>query len=95
MPRPDDATRAELQLTVESIESGRAVVRLTGQLAARHVYDGKPSFGWAGVSGIAVYDIRSRRCKSLLLTFSGAYRMVPPWDTEDRPTGAVAEWRLD
>jgi len=93
MPRPEEATMAELKAVVESVTAGQAQVRLTGRWAMKHIYDGKPSYGWATAEGIAFYDAGRKTPRSLLLTFSGAYRMVPPWDKEDRPIGAVVEWR--
>jgi hypothetical protein len=93
MPRPDEATAAELKFRVESLEGSKVWIRLKGQWAMKHVYDGKPAYGWATAEGLALYDRDDKSLHRLLLTFSGAYRSVPPWDKEDRPTGAVVEWR--
>jgi hypothetical protein len=93
MPRPEEATVAQLKAVVESVAAGQARIRLAGRWAMRHLYDGKPSYGWATAEGMALYDVRRKTLRSLLMTFSGAYRMVPPWDKEDRPTGAVVEWQ--
>ena len=47
MPRPEEATVAELKAKVESVEAGQARIRLAGHWEMKHIYDGKPSFGWA------------------------------------------------
>ena len=58
--------------------AGRAI---TGRWETDHVYDGKHSLAWASAEGIAHYNTSSKTLRSLLLVFSGAYRMAPPWDT--------------
>jgi hypothetical protein len=93
MPRPEDATVAEMKARVEEVNEGQARIRFTGRWATKHVYDGKPSYGWATADGIGLYDSKKHAMRSLLLTFGGAFRMVPPYDKDDRPTGAVAEWK--
>lgn len=93
MPRPEEATEAELKAVVESVTAGQARIRLMGRWAMKHIYNGKPSYGWATAEGVALYDVSRKTPRSLLLTFSGTYRMIPPWDKEDRPIGAVVEWR--
>jgi hypothetical protein len=91
MPKPEEATVAELKARVESVEGGRARVGLTGRWSAKHIYDGKPSYAWA--SGKGTLSLAQGRPESLLLVVTGAYRMAPPYDTSDRPIGAVVEWR--
>ena len=95
MPRPEDATVAELKVRVEAVEDRQMRIRLSGRWATKHIYDGKPSYAWATADGIGVCDMKTKAMRSLLLTFSGAFRMVPPYDKSDRPTGAIAEWQAD
>ncbi len=93
MPRPEEATFAELKATVESVEGGQAHIRLAGRWDMKHLYDGKHSYGWATADGVALFDRQKNSIRSIHMVFSGAYRMAPPYDKEDRPTGAVVEWR--
>ena len=93
MPRPEEAKIAELREKVEAIDGGEARIRLTGRWHTDHVYDGKHSLAWATAEGIARCDSTHKSLRSLLMVFSGAYRMAPPWDKETRPAGAVVEWR--
>ena len=97
MPSPEEAKVAELKAVVESVENGRATIRLTGRWHTEHYYEisgeRKPSYGWSNGVGTAVYDVESRSMKSLLLVFSGAYKSRPPWDKGHRQTGAVVEWK--
>ena len=95
MPRPEDATVAELTASVEAVEGDEARIRFTGRWTTKHIYEDKPSYAWATADGIGLCDTRQRAMRSLVLTFSGAFRMVPPYDKSDRPTGAVAEWRAE
>jgi len=95
MARPRDAKTAELTARVESVGNGQAQVRLTGKWETAHEYDGKVSFGWASAEGIAQYDIGRMAMRSLTLVLSGAFRAPPPYDTADRPLGAVIEWRFE
>lgn len=96
MPRPHEAGVAELRARVEATEGRQVRVRLWGRWETKHIYAGKPSFAWAGAEGIALCEAGpggAISLRSLLLTFSGAYRMAPPYDRQDTPTAAVAEWR--
>jgi hypothetical protein len=93
MPRPEEATVAELTATVEAVEAGQTRIRLAGRWAMKHLYVNKSSYGWAAAEGVVLYDVKQKAMRSLHLTFSGAYCMAPPYDTEDRPTGAVVEWQ--
>ena len=95
MPRPEEAAVAELKGRIESVEGGQAVIRLTGQWETKHLYEGKASYAWAAADGIAFCDLSRKQMRSMLLTFSGAYRMATPWDKADIPTGAVLEWRQE
>jgi hypothetical protein len=95
MPRPEEATIAELREKVKSLDGSEAQIRFTGRWETDHVYDGKHSLAWASAEGIAGFDRRRKALRSLLMVFSGAYRMAPPWDKETRPTGAVVEWSAE
>jgi hypothetical protein len=93
MPRPEEATVAKLRARVDSVEGGRMRVALAGRLEAKHIYLEKASYAWAAAEGTIVFI--SGKPLSLLLGISGAYRMAPPYDTADRPVGAVIEWRRE
>lgn len=95
MPRPEEATVAELKASVDSVKGGVARIRLAGRWAMKHLYDGKASYGWAEGEGVVTYDLKRKCIRTLLVVLHGAYRMAPPYDKEDRPTGAVVEWRRD
>jgi hypothetical protein len=95
MPRPEDAGVAELKASVESVEGGTAVLRLSGRWEMMHLIEGdakRPTYGAATAEGSAVYDIERKSLRSFLLVFSGTIRS----GRRDAPlnrTGAVAEWR--
>jgi hypothetical protein len=94
-PRPQDATLARLSARVESVEGGRARIRLTGRWETAHDRDGDgkhPVRESADADGVAVYDVRRKELESLLLVFSGTFRGVPPND-QPQGTAAVVEWR--
>ena len=93
MPRPEDAKRAEVKATVESVEGGVVRIRLAGAWEALHLQEGdakRPLHGSATAEGIAIYDFKHRSMRSLLVIFSGSY--VRPPDDEVNLTGAVVEW---
>jgi hypothetical protein len=92
MPGPDDARTAELKAVVESAESGRATIRLTGTWETEHTYEDKTMRAWAQAEGTAVLDVRENSLQSLFLVYRGIFRHAPPHDGV-RPTGAVVEWR--
>ncbi len=93
MPRPEETSLATLTAKVEAISNHLARLRFTGRLAAKHLYDGKASYGWATVNGIALYDTAQQCLNALQWEADGAFRMPPPWDKEDRPICAVIEWK--
>jgi hypothetical protein len=95
MPLPDDARRARLTATVESVDDGVARIRLTGDWEAVHLIEGdsnRPIAGAAVADGIATYDVRQKSVQSLLLIFRGTHGR-PNDDNGQNPTGAVVEWR--
>jgi hypothetical protein len=94
MPRPDDVTTIHLAGRVTDVADGVAQIRYTGEIATRHVwylYENKPLFAQARITGVARYDVKARRLLSLLLVLEGTHRGVPPYDAP-RPSGAVADW---
>jgi hypothetical protein len=94
MPRPEDAKLARLTAVVESVENSRARIRLTGAWEAVHLQEGdakRPLRGAATADGIAVYDVKHKAMRSLLLVFSGTYGR--PKDEAVNSAGAVVEWR--
>ena len=93
MPRPDDAKVARLEGTVESVEDGRARIRLAGTWEAVHLQERdvkRPLRGVATAEGIAVYDLKQQAIQSMLLVFSGSYGR--PNDEALCAAGAVVEW---
>jgi hypothetical protein len=94
MPRPEDATLAELQCTVESVSGGEARIRLTGRWEMAHAIEqdkDRMLFGTATARGVAVYDTKAQVLRSFLLVFDGTIRHGRPGASPNR-TGAVAEW---
>ncbi|GEM_PF-2333711 len=94
MPRPDDATVAKMECTVESVSGGEARIRLSGQWEMTHAIEQDKNrllFGAATARGIAVYDTDARLLRSLLLVFDGTIRSGRA-DASPNRTGAVAEW---
>jgi hypothetical protein len=94
MPRPDDAKLARLEGTVESIEDGRACIRLTGRWEAVHLQEGdtkRPLRGAATAEGLAIYDVKRQEMHSMLLVFSGMYGR--PNEESVCAAGAVVEWQ--
>jgi hypothetical protein len=96
MPRPEDATRARLTGTVEAITEGVARIRLAGAWDAVHLQEEdpkRPLRGAATAEGFAVYDVKQKAIKSVLLVFSGTYGT--PHDEAVCAAGAVVEWRRE
>ena len=92
MPRPGEVTAVRLTGRVVEVREGIARLRYRGEIAARHLYEGKASHGQAQVIGVGAYDVKARRMQSLLLLFEGTHRSAPPYDKATRATGAVVEW---
>jgi hypothetical protein len=95
MPKPEEAKVAQLSAKVESVTGDQTHIRFSGRYETLHVYNDKPSFAWALAQGSALYDGKQKRMRWLRITLSGAYRMVPPWDKQDRPIAAMVEWRSE
>ena len=94
MPRPEDATLAELQCMVESVSGGEARIRLSGRWEMVHAIEqdkDRMLFGTATARGVAVYDTKAHLLRSFLLVFDGTIRHGRP-DASPNRTGAVAEW---
>jgi len=96
MPHPNDAKRARLTGTVESVEDGLARIRLNGAWEAVHLQEGdakRPLRAAATAEGIAVYDLKRQGLQSLLLVFSGTYGR--PNEEAVCAAGAVVEWQRE
>jgi hypothetical protein len=94
MPRPEDATLAELQCMVESVSGGEARIRLSGRWEMVHAIEqdkDRMLFGAATARGIAVYATKAHVLRSFVLVFDGTIRHGSP-DASPNRTGAVAEW---
>jgi hypothetical protein len=94
MPRPEDATLAELDCHVESVSGGEARIRLSGRWEMSHAIEddkNRLQFGAASARGVAVYDTQAKMLRSFLLVFDGTLRHGRP-DASPSRTGAVAEW---
>jgi len=94
MPRPSAAKSARLTGTLETVEGGRARIRLAGKWEAVHLQEGdakRPLRGLATAEGVAIYDIEKREMQSLLLVFRGIYGR--PGDEAVNSAGAVVKWR--
>jgi hypothetical protein len=99
--RPQDFRQAKLQAKVESIDGGKARIKLWGEWQAEGLYGGEKEFPFAGAAkaeGIAIYDVPTRSMRSLLLVFSGktwhGQRSELP-EQAGRETGVVVEWALE
>jgi hypothetical protein len=95
MPRPGEVTAVRLSGRVVEVKEGIARLRYSGEIAARHTYEGKASHGQAQVIGSGSYDVKARRMQSLRLLFEGTYRSPSPYDRAARETGAVVEWSCE
>jgi hypothetical protein len=94
MPRPEDATLAELQCMVESVTDAGARIRLSGRWEMVHHVEqdkNRTLHGAATARGVAVYDTKTRLLRSFLLVFDGTIRHGRS-DASPNRTGAVAEW---
>ena len=94
MPRPEDATLAELKCTVESVSDGEARILLSGQWEMVHAIEQDKSrrlIGAATAQGIAVFNEKTRSLVSFLLVFDGTIRRGRA-DASPNRTGTVAEW---
>jgi hypothetical protein len=94
MPRPEDATLAELQCTVESVSGGEARIRLAGRWEMSHAIEedkDRMLFGAATAQGVAIYDTNANLLRSFLFVFDGVIRHGR-YDALPNRTGAVAEW---
>ncbi len=87
--RPEGARKAELKAKVESVEGGKARIRLSGTWEAQGIREGAAYSGAATADGIALCDLEKRSMQSLLLVFAGTYGNSPGV----RETGGVVEWR--
>jgi hypothetical protein len=93
MPRPEDATLAELQCIVETVSDGEARIGLSGRWEMAHAIEqdkNRVLFGAATARGIAVFDKQAQMLRSFRLVFDGTVRHAP--DASPNRTGAVTEW---
>jgi hypothetical protein len=96
MPGPEDAKVARLTAKVETVEDGRARIRLTGTFeAVKLIKEENLSFRAAATAaGIAEFDVKGKTLTSILLVFQGEYQQgAQPETQKGRPFGAVAEWQ--
>lgn len=95
MPGPEDAKVARLTAKVESVQDGRAWIRLTGEFEAIKIFKEEPQLSYRGAAtaaGVAVYDVKQKTMSSLLLVFQGTYGR-PDTEEGSRSAGAVIEWQ--
>ena len=96
MPRPDDAKFVRWSASVDSVDDGLLRIRLSGEWRALHLIEddaSRPVQGVATAEGFAVYDLKRRAMKALLLVFSGTYGH--PNEQSVSANGAVVEWQRD
>jgi hypothetical protein len=97
MPGPEDAKFARLTAKVESVEDGRARIRLTGTFEAVKLFKEEKNLSFrstATAAGVAEFDVKERTLSSFLLVFQGSYQQgAQPETQKGRPFGAVAEWQ--
>lgn len=92
MPRPEDATVAELRGTVESSEGGVARIRFTGRWEMSRLVEGdpkRPMSAAATATGEAVSE--GGKLRSLLMVFESTIRHGRSEGGPNR-AGAVVEW---
>jgi len=98
LPAPEDAKIAQLTAKVETVDGGRARIRLTGTFEAIKLDKEYPSLSYrstATADGIAVYDSSQQSMSSLLLVFRATYLQEeqPELKEGGRFFGAVIEWQ--
>jgi len=94
MPRPEDATVAELKAVVESVEGGMAKIRLAGRWEMARLVEGdpkRPMSAAATAEGAALYDVERKSVRSLLMVFDSTIRHGRSEGGPNR-AGAVVEW---
>jgi hypothetical protein len=94
MPRLQEVRSASLAGRVKSVEGGIAYLAYEGAIAGSHETQSKKGkcHGEAKLTGVGVYDVKSRRLLSLVWVFDGTFRAPPPYDKEARPYSGVVEW---
>jgi hypothetical protein len=93
--RAEDVLQAELRAKVESIEDGKARIRLTGTWKAEGLYGGEkghPYGASATGDGIALYDLEKKSMRSLILVLNGQVGKTSEIVKGGRETGGVVEW---
>lgn len=95
MPRPEEATAAEVRATVESVEGDVARIRLAGRWECVHLPEGRKErvqYGASTAAGRAEFDLGRKSMTSLTMIFDSTIRHGRP-DAEPGRTGGVLEWR--
>jgi hypothetical protein len=97
MPRPNEVKSVHLTGKVESVQGSMAYLTYTGEIAGAHNTQSNKGLchGQAKLSGVATYDLKSGRMRSLVWVFDGIYRGPPPYDKPARSYTGVVEWRLE
>jgi len=93
--RMEDFRQAELRAKVESIEDGKARIRLTGMWKADGLYGGEKGKEYgasASGDGIAVYDLEKKSMRSLFMILTGQVGKTSMMVIGGRETGGVVEW---
>lgn len=93
--RAEDFLQAELRARVESIEEGKARIRLTGTWKAEGLYGGEkghPYGASATGDGVALYDLEKRSMRSLIMVLNGQVGKTSEIVKGGRETGGVVEW---
>ena len=91
--RAEDFSQAELKTKVDSIQSNKARISLSGTWRAEGLYGGEkghPYGASATAEGFAIYDVEKKSFDSLFILYSGKV-----WGKTEQPyreTGGVAEW---
>ncbi len=93
--RAEDLHQAELRAKVESIEDGKARIRLTGSWKADGLYGGEKGkeYGASATGdGIALYDLEKKSMRSLIMILNGQVGKTSEFVKGGRDTGGVVEW---
>jgi hypothetical protein len=95
MPRLHEVRSVALSGRVKRVKGGIACLSYSGTIAGSHEMQsnrGKCQ-GEARLTGVGVYDTKSRKLLSLVWVFDATFRFPPPNDKSARPYSGVVEWR--
>ena len=96
MPLPSEVTVADVTGQVARVKDGVATLTYSGVLAAvhRHPFQKeRTNSARVRLRGYGLYDVEKKEMRELTWVFEGTYRTFQPYDKEEIPLVALAEWR--